>query len=217
MHKSSVKKSHDHLKCYKAIAVVSDVLERLLREISKDGMVRVEDALHIIKLLNKGTYELDIAFERQAKECTAPARDKVSSRNNPFRRLMVRPFETLLTGDPAVYPRPLLTNYFAVLEQAYGDKFAEYDRHSKGLLQALLVEHGHSLEWDTFYIDPKVKQILIHALRRFLRFLESPPGYQAWQLFMSRTAPTGQRPSAENTDLVRKSLEHTLQGLEMAR
>ena len=204
------------LKCYKAAAIVSDVLERLLTEIAKDGVVRLEDAVRIIKLVNTGTYELDIAFERQEAQCFAPNRDKVSSRNNPFRRLMVRPFETLLTGDPAPYPRPLLSNYFAVLEIAYGEKISEYDKHCKAFMQAMLIEHGHNLSWDVFYNDPKVMQIMVHALRRFLKFLETPAGQLAWMQFMTRTAPTGHRPSSEQVGIIREALEHSLRGLEVA-
>ncbi len=205
-------------KCYQAAAIVSDVLERLLRETARDGMVRVEDAVKIMKLVGRGTYELDVAFEHQEKKCRndlMPSRDKASSRNNPFRRMMVRPFETLLNGDPALYPRPLLGNYFEVLETAYAEKYAEYDRHSRALLQALLVSHGHNLQWDVFYAEPRVSQIMGHALKRLVRFLESPPGQRAWLTTMSRPAATGLRPSAEQVDSVRETLGHTMRGMEM--
>lgn len=205
-------------KCYQAATIVSDVMERLLRETARDGLVRVEDAVKIMKLVGRGTYELDVAFEQQEKKCRQdmmPSRDKASSRNNPFRRLMVRPFETLLNGNQPLYPRPLLGNYFDVLEVAYADKYTEYDRHSKALLQALLVAHGHGLEWETFYVEPRVSQIMVHALKRLLRFLESPPGQRTWLTTMSRPAPTGLRPSAEQSDAIRDALGHTLRGLEM--
>ncbi|RAU23298.1 hypothetical protein CU669_03905 [Paramagnetospirillum kuznetsovii] len=210
--------SDSQKKCYAAATIVSDVLERLLRETARDGMVRVEEAVKILKLVGRGTYELDVAFEHQEKACRQdmqPGRDKASARNNPFRRLMVRPFETLLSGEPAPYPRPLLGNYFDVLEAAYGEKYGEYDRHSKALLQSLLVAHGHNLNWDTFYAEPRVGQIMAHALRRLLRFLETPNGQRAWLTSMSRPAPTGLRPSAQQTDSIREVLEHTLRGLDM--
>ena len=128
---------------------------------------------------------------------------------------MVRPFETLLNGEPPPYPRPLLGNYFEVLEAAFAEKYAEYDRHSRALLQALLVSHGHNLHWDGFYAEPRVAQILAHALKRLLRFLETPPGQRAWLTAMSRPAASGLRPSAEQVDSVRETLTHTLRGLEM--
>ena len=205
-------------KCYQAAVVVSDLVERLLRESARDGMVRVEDAVKIMKLISRGTYELDLAFAHQEKQCRGDllqGRDKASSRNNPFRRLMVRPFETLLNGDPAPYPRLLLGNYFEVLEAAYADKYAEYARHSKALLQALLVSHGHHLQWEAFYAEPRVAQIMAHALKRLLRFLETPSGQRAWLTTMSRPAATGLRPSAEQVDSVRETLGHTLRGLEI--
>jgi len=205
-------------KCYQAAAVVSDLLERLLRETARDGMVRVEDAVKILKLISRGTYELDVAFEHQEKKCRgdlAQARDKASSRNNPFRRMMVRPFETLLNGDPPHYPRPLLGNYFEVLESAYTEKYAEYDRTSKALMQALLVAHGHNLQWEAFYAEPRVSQIMAHALKRLLRFLDTPSGQRTWLTTMSRPAPSGLRPSAEQVDSVRETLSHTLRGLEI--
>jgi hypothetical protein len=209
-------KSH---RCYQVATIVGDLTERLLREVSRDGTVRLEDALRIMKLMSRGTYELDVAFDAQEKKCRQdlnPTRDKASSRNNPFRRLMVRPFETLLSGDPALYPRPLLANYFDVLEAAYGDKYAEYDRHCKALLQSLLVAHGHNLHWDTFYNEPRVAQILAHALKRLLKYLGTPSGQMAWVQTMSRPTISGLRPSAEQSDKVRETLDHTLRALDMA-
>jgi hypothetical protein len=205
-------------KCYQAAAIASDVLERLLRETARDGLVKLDDAIKIIRLIGRGTYELDVAFEHQEKKCRAemaPSRDKASSRNNPFRRMMVRPFETLLNGDPAPYPRPLLTNYFDVLESAYGDKYAEYDRHSRALLQGMLVNHGHNLQWERFYSEPRVAQIMSHAVKRLVRYLETPGGQRSWLTAMSRPAPTGLRPSAEQVGMVQQTLAHTARGLDM--
>ena len=204
--------------CYQVAAVVSDLLERLLRETARDGLVRVEDAIRILKLVGRGTYELDLAFEAQEKACRqalAPRRDTASSRANPFRRLMVRPFETLLGGEPAFLPRPLLVNYFTVVETALADKYAEYDRHSRSLLQALLVNHGHNLNWEVFYAEPRVGQILAHALKRLMRFLETPPGQWVWVQTMSRQAPSGLMPTVEQSDAVREALVHTLRGFEL--
>ncbi|WP_152427072.1 hypothetical protein [Paramagnetospirillum caucaseum] len=203
--------------CYGAVSVVSGVLERLLRETSRDGLVRVEDALKILKLVGRGTYELDVAFDGLEKACRLkfqPGRGKASSRDNPFRRLMVRPFETLLSGEPPSYPRAFLTNYFEVVEAACGDKYTEYDRHSRAILQNLLVAHGHNLVWDTFYAETRTTQVLAHALRRLLRFLETPPGQWVWVQAMSKPSPTGARPSAEQADRIRETLAYTLRGFE---
>jgi hypothetical protein len=204
--------------CYDVASVVSDVLERLLRETARDGMVRVEDAVKILKLVGRGTYELDVAFDGQEKACRQkfqPGRGKASSRDNPFRRLMVRPFETLLTGEPPAYPRAFLANYFDVLEAACGDKYSEYDRHSRAILQNLLVVHGHNLVWDTFYAEARTTQILAHALRRVLRFIETPTGQWVWVQAMSKPSPSGARPSAEHTDRIRDTLHHTLRGFDL--
>lgn len=205
--------------CYDVADVVSGVLERLLREISRDGRVKIEDAIKILRLVTRGTYELDVAFDSQQKTCRQrflPTRGKASSRDNPFRRLMVRPFETLLSGDPPSYPRSFLSNYFEVVEAACGDKYPEYDRHSRAVLQTLLVQHGHNLIWDTFYAEGRSMQILAHALRRRLRFVETPTGQWVWVQAMSKPAPTGARPSAEQTDRIREALLHTLRGFDLA-
>jgi hypothetical protein len=206
--------------CYAAAGVVSGVLERLLRETSRDGMVRVEDAVKILNLMSRGTYELDVAFDSLEKSCRRrfqPGRGKASSRDNPFRRLMVRPFETLLTGEPPAYPRTFLTNYFEVVEAACGNKYGEYDRHSRAILQSLLVVHGHNLVWDTFYAENRAAQVLAHALRRLLRFLDTPPGQWVWVQAMSKPSPTGARPSAEQTDRIRETLQHTLRGFDLGQ
>lgn len=205
--------------CYDVAAMVSGVLERLLRETARDSVVRVEDAIKILKLVGRGTYELDVAFDAQEKSCRQrfqPGRGKASSRDNPFRRLMVRPFETLLSGDPPAYPRAFLANYFEVIEAACGDKYAEYDRHCRAILQSLLVTHGHNLVWDTYYAESRASQILAHALRRLLRFIETPTGQWVWVQSMSKAAPNGARPSAEHTDRVRETLLHTMRGFDLS-
>jgi len=219
MTKSHRTGGHGHepaVPCRNIAAMVGQLVYQLVIEQARDGVVRVEDLKRVLALVSQGSGQLDRQYKAQQETCTGSLRANrrhVSSRSNAFQRLMVRPFETLLTSDPPGYPRAVLGNYFEVLAAAFGDKLTEYDRHCKAIFQALLVSHGNNLDWDVFFTDPRAIQVLAHALKRLMRFLDSPAGQWAWVQSMTRPNPSGARPTDAQADAVRQALESTVLGL----
>ncbi len=202
--------------CRALTGVLLGVVEALLRERAPDGTLTIEDAVRVLRYVGGGSVELDSVFTAQEQRCRrglAGARGDASSRSDPFKRLMVRPFETLLGGEPPVYPRRFLCNYFDVLKAAFGPRFDQYDSFCREVFQRLHVTYGHSLTWDVFYVEPKIAPLLVHALRKLLAFLDTPAGQWVWLQSMTQRLATGEQPTAEQAATVRAVLETTLRGL----
>lgn len=201
--------------CYQAGAVLIELIEALVSERARDGVVELAEVQRVLKRLQGGTSQLDRIFEAQESRCRNNLwqRGGACSRENAFHRLMVRPFETLLSGDPVIYPRSLLPNYFAVIEAAFGDKRAEYERRCRAVFQTLVVRHGSGLSWDEFFADPRAGRILEHALKRLMSFIETPAGQWVWVQAMSQVTPEGLKATSAQTDAVRNILAATWQGL----
>lgn len=206
--------------CRALAGVVLGAVESLLRERASGGTISIEDAVRVLRYVGGGTAELDAVFALQEQRCRrnlAGARGDATNRSDPFKRLMVRPFETLLGGEPPAYPRRFLGNYFEVLNAAFGSRVEQYDGFCREVFQRLLVTYGHSLTWDTFYAEPKVGQLLIHALRKLLAFLDTPAGQWVWLQTMTRRLGTGEQMTIDRADMVRGVLETTLRGLSADR
>ncbi len=202
--------------CRALTGVVLGLVEALLREQASGGSIAVEDMVRVLRYVASGTAELDSVFNAQEQRCRrslAGARGDASSRSDPFKRLMVRPFETLLGGDEPLFPRRFLGNYFEVLKAALGPRFDQYGAFCREVFQRLQVMYGHSLTWEMFYAEPKVGQLLAHALRKLLAFLDTPAGQWVWLQAMTQQLASGEQPTAEQAAIVRGVLETTLRGL----
>ncbi|MEW5726506.1 MAG: hypothetical protein AB1918_01640 [Pseudomonadota bacterium] len=201
--------------CYQAGSVLIGLIEALIAERARDGVVEFSEVQRVLKRLQGGTEQLDRAFQMQEDRCRRNLwkRGDACCRENPFRRLMVRPFETLLTGDPVAFPRHFLPNYFQVVDAAFGDKLGEYEKQCRAVFQTLMVRHGNALSWEDFYADGRTWRILDHALKRLMSFLEGPAGQWVWVQTMSQPTVEGHKATAEQTDSVRAILSATWQGL----
>lgn len=205
--------------CHTISNVVLNVAAALLREHAVNGTLKLADAERILELIGRGTMSLDDAFRVQEDKCqTVHSRPKgnVGARSNPFQRLMVRPFETLLAGEAPVVPRPYLVNYFAFVDHALGDDRATIDADCRAVIQALLVVYGNNLTWDHFYSDPRTLRLLHRALQRVVHTLRTAAGLRLWDGVMTRPV-AGQPPLLpERTDRVRDLLLETHRGLSAA-
>lgn len=126
---------------------------------------------------------------------------------------MVRPFETLLEGEPPPFPRAFLRHYFEVIDAAFGAKLGHYEQRAREIFQEMLVVHGNELAWEVFFNDSRSHAVLAHALRRLTHYLDSPVGQWAWLTCMGRVNVDGARPTSEQADLVLKALMETAAGL----
>ncbi|MBC7907977.1 MAG: hypothetical protein H7Y60_14700, partial [Rhodospirillaceae bacterium] len=137
----------------------------------------------------------------------------VGARSNPFQRLIVRPFETLLTGDPPGFPRPLLANYFEFIEHAMGQERDAFERDCRAIIQALLVVHGNNLTWDHFYGDTRTLKALHAALKRITHVLSTPEGQKSWHTMLTRPVGDTPAPTIAQTNQLRQALLETHRGL----
>lgn len=205
--------------CFDVLTLMSDVVLRLAGERACDGMVRIEDLRRIMEMTRDAGSPLLRAFEAQETRCRRafrPATRHATSRNDVFRRLMVRPFETLLEGDNPAFPRCFLANYFELVEAAFGDKLGHYDQRAREVFQDMLVSHGNDLAWEVFFADARARAILGHGLSRLMRYIESPAGQWAWLTCMNRQNMDGARPTTDQADGVLAALRSTARALAPA-
>lgn len=205
--------------CHAISNVVLNVAAALLREHAVDGTLRLADAERILELIGRGTMSLDDAFRVQEGRCTkehSRPKGNVGARSNPFQRLAVRPFESLLAGENAVIPRPYLANYFGFLEQALGDEREGIERDCRAVIQALLVVNGNNLTWDHFYSDPRTLRLLHQALRLIIHTLSTPAGLRQWHELMNRPVAGLPPLGAERANQIRLTLLETHRGLSAA-
>lgn len=205
--------------CFDVLGLMSDVVLRLAEERACDGVLRVEDLRRILEMTRGAGSPLLRAFEAQETRCRRsfrPATRHATSRNDVFRRLMVRPFETLLEGDAPAFPRCFLANYFELVEAAFGDKLNHYDQRAREVFQDMLVSHGNDLAWEVFFADARARAILGHGLSRLMRYIESPAGQWAWLTCMNRQNVDGARPTTEQADSVLAALRATARALTPA-
>ncbi|WP_082910922.1 hypothetical protein [Magnetospirillum moscoviense] len=205
--------------CHAISATVIDVVQALIRDRAIDGRVEVADLERMLSLVRRGTMSMDAAFLAQEERCRkdhSRPKGNVGARSNPFQRLMVRPFEHLLFGNPPPFPRPLLANYFTFIEQALEPERDAWEKVCRAVIQALLVVHGNNLTWDHFYSDQRALKTLGTALTRIARLLSTHDGARHWQEIMGR--PLVDHPSAtlEQVALVRQALLETQRGLNVA-
>lgn len=202
--------------CLGVLGVISEVVLALAAERSQDGVLRLDELKRILDLARGINSPLAPALATQESRCRRsfrPAARHATSRNDVFRRLMVRPFETLLEGEPPAFPRCFLANYFEVVEAAFGEKFKHYDQRAKEIFQDMLVTHGNDLAWEVFFNDPRARAVLSHGLSRLMHYIESPAGQWAWLNCMNRHNVDGAKPTTEQAEMVLTALRTTTKAL----
>lgn len=202
--------------CFEVLGLMSDVVMRLAEERASDGAIRLDELRRIMEMARSAGSPLLRAFEMQEARCRRafrPAARHATSRNDVFHRLMVRPFETLLEGEPPAFPRCFLANYFELVEAAFADKFKHYDERAREVFQDMLVSHGNDLAWDVFFNDARARAILGHGLSRLVQYVESPAGQWAWLNCMNRTNVDGAKPTPEQAEAVLHTLRVTARAL----
>lgn len=198
--------------CFQVLDLMAQVVTALAEERARDGMLHVDDLKRIMEMARGAGSPLVRAFEIQETRCRRqfrPAVRHATSRNDVFRRVMVRPFETLLEGEPPAFPRCFLVHYFEVVEAAFGDKLAQYDQRSREIFQEMLVTHGNDLAWDVFFNDARVRAVLTRALSRLMTYVESPAGQWAWLTCMGRQNVDGAKPTSDQAEMILSALRST--------
>lgn len=202
-------------RCRELTQTLTGIMLALVRERAVNGTVALQDVERIAELLSRGTMALDnalVAHESRCRQHFARPKGNVGARSNPFHRLMVRPFEQLLAGDPPPFSRVHLPNYFSFLDKVLGSGREEFERQCRAIVQALLVVHGNALTWEHFYADPRTVKTLATALGLIASFLATPQGVLFWRECMMQPVD-GQRPAEEVVDDIRALLLETNGGL----
>ncbi|MBX9633452.1 MAG: hypothetical protein K2X44_00600 [Magnetospirillum sp.] len=202
--------------CHATSKIVINIVIALLREHAVDGKLDLAEVERILELISRGTVSLDETFRLQEERCRKDhnrPKGNVGARSNPFQRLAVRPFETLLAGNPPIFPRPLLAHYFEFVEYAMGSEREPMERDCRAVIQALLVVHGNNLTWEHFYSDKRTLKLLHIALKRITHVLSSPEGQKAWHTLMVRPAGDTPAPTIGQTNQLRQALLETHRGL----
>jgi hypothetical protein len=212
----TAKKCQGSTRCHELASIVTDVIMTLARERAADGMVSLADLERIATLVGHGTIALDQALRHHEEACrrdhTKP-KGNVGTRSNPFQRLLVRPFETMLAGDNPAFKRGWLPNYFEFVNHAMGERFDDFDRHCKAIIQALLVIHGNNLTWDHFYADGRTLKTLASAMKFLGKYLDTPEGQRVWHGSLMRPVGDLPSPSMQQISQVRTALIETAHGL----
>ncbi len=203
--------------CLEVMALVAVALRRALADKAQDGRVTLAEVDGVLAELSAPGGALARVLAAQADKCgqLMMAHPPRAGRKKAFHRLMVRPFETLLDGEPPAFPRSCLPHYFKVVDAAGGAWLTKTEDVCRAVLQSLLVEHGRNLEWDAFYTDTRVRHVLAYALRHLVTTLETPAGQWLWEQTMLRPDRNGQAPAKEQADLVYRSLRDTWRALEL--
>lgn len=191
----------------------------VLRDHAVDGKVNLSDVERILSAIGRGTMSLDESYRAQEDRCRkehSRPRGNVGARSNPFQRLVVRPFESLLAGDNPALPRPYLPNYFAFVAHAVAEEREALERDCRAVIQALLVVYGNNLTWDHFYSDPRTLRLLHKALRMIAHTLSSADGLRIWQHLMSQRVGELPPPPQDSTNRIRDVLLETHRGLSAA-
>lgn len=205
-------------RCHDMAVIVTDVILTLARERASNGVVELHDLERIAALISGGAMVLDVAYARQEESCRKfhqLPKGNVGARSNPFHRLVVRPFEHLLSGEDPL-SRAYLPNYFEFLGHALNKKMDGLEAHCRTIIQALMVVHGGNLTWDHFYADSRTVKTLHGALRMLRDYLGSGEGQKMWATCMMRPTPDLPHPSPAQINRIRQAVLETVRGLEAA-
>lgn len=203
-------------RCFDILTLTSEVISALARERAVDGVLSLEQIEHILDIIKSADSPLQAAMTSQEQKChrhfRPPPEEDANAGADVFRRMLVRPFETLLEGEHPPFPRHFLANYYEVTQVAFGGKYELYDHLAREIFQDMLISYGSRLAWDFFFDEPRARGLLRHSVTRLLRFIETPEGQWAWLICMERETAQG-RASATQCDMVLNALRTTVNAL----
>lgn len=198
-----------------AASLVLKVLRGVLGGLAKDGKVSLADIDRAIALIERGTIELDKAYEAthkrsldaaeqsllaianaeiaEEKEKGAKQAGRFGMRSDPLHRILALPLEKMLYAKPPTFERKFLSAYFATARQLIGPRFISYDAECKAIIQSMLTIHGQKLNWDIVYTEPRT----IALMRRTFGSMAGKMTDGIWFERMAQPAADGTRPTEE--------------------
>ncbi len=204
-----------------AASLVLKVLRGVLGSLAKDGVVSLEDVDRAIALIERGTVELDRAYEATHKRSLDAAEQSLLAiaeaeieeekegtpkqggggrfgmRSDPLHRLLALPLEKMFYASPPTFERKYLSAYFATARQLIGPQFISYDAECKAIIQSMLSVHGQKLNWDTVYSEPRTIALMRRTFGAMAGKMSDGKGADTWFERMAQPAADGTRPSEE--------------------
>ncbi len=188
-----------------AVSVALRVLQAVLTDLGRDGIVSLDAVDRAIDLIERGTIELDKAYMAARQRCAqAPAGRRSGLRSNPVNRLLVKPFESLFFTTPSGFDRKFLPAYFTAARSLIGPSFAIYDHECKAILQSLFSQHGSRLDWDTVYADPRTVSLMRRMIGSMAQGLRGRQGLANWRGLMLTPAADGTLPTEKQVSVIRQ-------------
>jgi hypothetical protein len=205
-----------------AASLVLKVLRGVLSGLAKDGMVSLADIDRAISLIERGTIELDRAYEATHKRSLdaaeqsllaiaeaeiAEEKDRASGtnqgggrfgmRSDPLHRLLALPLEKMFYAKPPTFERKFLSAYFATARQLIGPQFIAHDAECKAIIQSMLTLYGPKLNWDVVYAEPRTIALMRRTFGAMAGKMSDGKGMETWLERMAQPASDGTRPTEE--------------------
>jgi hypothetical protein len=203
-----------------AASLVLKVLRGVLGGLAKDGKVSLDDIDRAIALIERGTVELDRAYEathkrsleaaeqsllaiaaaeieeeKEGKHATRQGGGRFGMRSDPLHRLLALPLEKMFYATPPSFERKWLSAYFATARQLIGPQIVAYDAECKAIIQSMLAVHGQKLNWDTVYVEPRTVALMRRTFGAMAGKMSDGKGAEIWTERMAQPAADGSRPS----------------------
>ncbi|MGE5503257.1 MAG: hypothetical protein ACM31L_02430 [Actinomycetota bacterium] len=201
--------------CETLATTIATAVEALAAEQAADGVITMDKLRRILRGVTGEHSALGRTLHAQEARCRVAFRPnvEVTKRSDPYRRLVTRPVEHLLTGDSPAYPRSFLPNYFEVVDKALDAKAGHVRDHAQAIWHGLRLKHSHDAVWDAFFADPRTGRLLVHVVRRVARFVDSAAGQWTWPLIMSKPGTDGRSPTTQQTDKLWAAIRLSSQGI----
>ena len=205
-----------------AASLVLKVLRGVLSGLAKDGMVSLADIDRAIALIERGTIELDKAYEATHKRSLEAAEQSLLAiaeaeieeekdtgnsgnqgggrfgmRSDPLHRLLALPLEKMFYAKPPTFERKFLSAYFATARQLIGPQFISYDAECKAIIQSMLSVYGQKLNWDVVYAEPRTVALMRRTFGAMAGKMSDGKGAETWFERMAQPASDGTRPTEE--------------------
>ena len=201
--------------CMDIVALTTASIRRAIQNCVNCEQVSMDDICRILSDVVKPDHDIANILNSRPPPCSQiNAPSAFPHRPDPFLRLMVQPFESLLQGDPPLFPRRYLPNYFKVLECAGCDWIDNVRQICIVIHSGLSPTHGIYVDWADYYADPGVRRIQTHSLRNLITYLDRPIGRRLWQGAMQAPIRDGTSPSQEQAQHVWDALHETWRALE---
>ena len=211
-----------------AASLALKILRGVLGSLAKDGMVSLADIDRAISLIERGTIELDKAYEATHKRSLEAAEQSLLAiaeaeieeekdtgganqgggrfgmRSDPLHRLLALPLEKMFYAKPATFERKYLSAYFATARQLIGPQFISYDAECKAIIQSMLQMYGQKLNWDVVYAEPRTIALMRRTFGAMAGKMSDGKGADTWFEKMAQPASDGTRPTEEQIGQARE-------------